>query len=367
MRGAQGMGALPPALVALILVSVSRAASTIDFSFYPPKAQDCLYRSSNSSSCAAGSVEETNACLCSNGGNFVSGAAKCLGKADPGDLSLVYLTMDDACSNSGTDLTVSEEQYLAAAGMPGTTLTSVQPTSTKLPTTSSSSAVTTSATTTLMTGAPGSQESAKAGADDKGGDKNKKGNASLSTGARAGIIAGGVVVALALLGAVGFAIFWYRRKKDGEESHPMLPQDDRHMSLVPTAAETSALMAIDTPKGDWPTDTKWRPSSNPAEERKSGFNWESPYDLAVPGATLAPGTPTSPGRTPSPPRSPPLTAHSTVSHLSAARSGVFELAGSDRQPAEVPAGPLETDDEPVVIPLPQGEGSQRYSGASGSR
>lgn len=167
---------------------------------------------------------------------------------------------------------------------------------------------------------------------------------------------------LAALGALGFFIYRYRRRRDGEESHPMLPPENGHMSLVPTAAETSALMAIDTPKGDWPNDAKWRPTSNGAEEqRKSAFNWESPYDLAYPGSLKV-------GQTPSPPGSPPLTSHSSVSHLSTAysrRSGVFELQGSDRQPAEAPGAPLETGAEAVTIPIPRASAttSNRYSGS----
>lgn len=357
MRAAWRMVILPPALITLVFTSVARAAGTVNFDFYPKDAQRCLYKAADSSNCDSGAVDTTNSCLCTNGGNFVTNSAQCLGKSDKKDLSEVYFTMQEACSDSKTPLTVSEQQYLADAGVSDKTLTSVQPTSTNPPSATKSEA-TASSTSTQTPGEGNDQGSGDKGDDNNKGDENKGSGSGMSTGVKAGVIAGGAVAGLAVLGVVGFIILRYRKRKDGEESHPMLPPENGHISLVPTAAETSALMAIDTPKGDWPNDAKWRPSSGQTEEqRKSMFNWESPYDLAYPG-TL------KPGKTPSPPGSPPLTSHSSVSHLSAARSGVFELQGSDRQPAEAPSVPLETGSQPVSIPVPRSSAaSSRYSGS----
>ncbi|KAM7217678.1 hypothetical protein V8F06_006933 [Rhypophila decipiens] len=344
MRGGRRAAVLPPALLALVFASVAQA-STIDFGFYPKDAQECLYKAADDAHCDSGTVETTNNCLCANGGNFVTKTAECLGKSDKKDLTEVYLTMKEACAESNTPLAVMEEQYLANAGTPEKTLTSIVPT----PTQSSSQTkdATSSATSTSGPGSgndketedakPGDKDNSKVGHKE---DETKSGGSGMSTGAKAGIIAGGVVGGLAALGALAFFIFRYRRSRYSEESHPMLPPENGHMSLVPTAAETGALMAVDTPKGDWPNDAKWRPS-NGADERKSGFNWESPYDLAYPGLL-------KPGQTPSPP----------------GRSAVFELQGSNQQPVEAPSEPLGAGDGPLVIPVPRASaGSNRYSGS----
>ncbi|KAM7183030.1 hypothetical protein V8F20_012763 [Naviculisporaceae sp. PSN 640] len=356
MRGGWRLAVLPPALLALVFASVARAG-TINFDFYPKDAQECLYKAADDSNCDSGTVETTNQCLCSNGGNFVTKTAECLGQNDKKDLSEVYLRIKELCAaDSHTPLTVLEEQYLASAGVSEKTLTSVVPTPTKSPSSTSDAGAFATSTQEAGNGTGGKEtdnttpgDQGNNGKDNSTEDRTKSGGSGMSTGAKSGIIAGAVVGGLAVLGALGFFIYRYRRRRDGEESHPMLPPENGHMSLVPTAAETSALMAIDTPKGDWPNDAKWRPTSNEAEARKSAFNWESPYDLAYPGSLKVGQTPSPPG---SPPGSPP-------------RSGVFELQGSDRQPAEAPGVPLETGGEAGVLPVPRASAttSNRYSGS----
>ncbi|KAK3352518.1 hypothetical protein B0T25DRAFT_415485, partial [Lasiosphaeria hispida] len=266
------MRGLTPPLAALILVSLSGAAATvIDFSFYPLDAQDCMYQASNSSNCDTETVSATNSCLCSNGGNFVTNTAKCLGGSDPSDLSSVYQTMKQACSDSKTPLSVAESQYMSAAGFTGS-LTATQPAATS----TTSSAKTAAASTT-----------GPAVTDGEGSSNQNKG---LSTGARVGVIAGSSVAGIALLAGLLLFLLRYRKRKDGEESHPMLPQDHGapiHM-LLPTPAETSALDLENSPHmgagvGEWPKDAKWRPSTTPPPYRNSAFNWETPYDLAYPG------------------------------------------------------------------------------------
>ncbi|KAK0609223.1 hypothetical protein B0T17DRAFT_474051, partial [Bombardia bombarda] len=284
---------LPPALVAIVLVSLTRA-TTIDFSFYPPNAQTCLYQASNSSNCAAGTVAATNACLCNNGGNFVTNTASCLGKSDEADISGVYGVLKSACSDSSTPLNVGEEQYLSAAGVSGT-LTAVQPSATSTPVSTADSTVVTSTSTKPPATTSTNGGELPAVTDD--GRKESAPSKGLSVGAKAGIIAGAVVVGLTSLGVAAFMFIRYKKRKDGEESHPMLPQETRHMSLIPTPAETVALEGV-VEGPDWPKDAKWRPVSTVVEQRKSIFNWESPYHLAYPGDDVVEQ---GPSPSPSPP------------------------------------------------------------------
>ncbi|KAK3323733.1 hypothetical protein B0T19DRAFT_212792 [Cercophora scortea] len=354
MQGAWRISVLPPALVALVFVSLSRAV-IVDFSPYPANSQDCLAKAVVSSNCGAGTentVTATNSCLCSNGGNFVTSAAACLGSSDPNDLSSVYLTLKDVCSKSSTPLSVGEEQYLAAAGFKGT-LTATQPTPTKTASSISSAAPTSTSPTTTTT-AP---ETTATGADDPKPTKNandSQGNKGLSTGVKAAVIAGSAVAGLVLLGSILYIFIRYRRRRDGEELHPMLPQENGHMSLVPTPAETIALAGAIDSAGDWPKDIKWRPASNPAEDRSSGFNWETPYDLAYPGED-----PTPPPPPPSPPSSAPLlpTPRRTLSKPSLSRTSSrhHELEGSNRQPLELSVDGVSRVNTPD-------SSSQRYSG-----
>ncbi|KAK3688283.1 hypothetical protein B0T22DRAFT_498435 [Podospora appendiculata] len=328
MRGAWRISLLPPALVALVFVSLSRAV-IVDFSPYPAGSQDCLAQAVVSSNCGAGTdntVTATNSCLCSNGGNFVTNAAACLGSSDPNDLSSVYLTLKDVCSKSSTPLSVGEEQYLAAAGFKGT-LTATQPAPTKTASSIASAALTSSTTApeTSATGVDGPKSTKDA--------NDSLGNKGLSTGVKAAVIAGSAVAGLVLLGSILYIFIRYRRRKDGEESHPMLPQENGHMSLVPTPAETIALAGAIDSAGDWPKDLKWRPASNPADDRSSGFNWETPYDLAYPGDDPTP---------PPPPSPPPSSRH-------------HELEGSNRHPLELPVEGVSRVNTPD-------SGSQRYSG-----
>ncbi|KAK0714733.1 hypothetical protein B0H67DRAFT_446927, partial [Lasiosphaeris hirsuta] len=260
---------------AALLISLSSVAATvIDFSFYPLDAQDCMYQTSNSSNCATETVAATNSCLCSNGGNFVTNTAKCLGSSDPSDLSSVYQTMKQACFDSKTPLNVAEAQYMSAAGFTGS-LAATQPTATS----ATSSAKTAAASTT--------RPAAVDGENSEGLSNQNKG---LLKGARIGIIAGSSVAGIAMLAGLLLFLLRYRRRKDGEESHPMLPQDHGASihTFLPTPAKTSALDLENSPYtgagvGEWPKDAKWRPSTTPPEYRNSAFNWETPYDLAYSG------------------------------------------------------------------------------------
>jgi LPXTG-motif cell wall-anchored protein len=98
-----------------------------------------------------------------------------------------------------------------------------------------------------------------------------------------GAVAGGV-----LLAALGFFLF-RRRRKLGEESHPMLPQQ-AYAGAIPGPRESSAYYSSPPGTGGWPK-KDWGPSP---DMRSSGFNWESPAHLSYPGGPLAPSPPLPP-------------------------------------------------------------------------
>jgi hypothetical protein len=86
----------------------------------------------------------------------------------------------------------------------------------------------------------------------------------------AGLIVGASVGGLALIGGIAWFIF-RRRRKSGEESHPMLPQYG-HASLVSSGQYGSPPDTGGFPKKDW--------THASSDNRSSAFNWESPNDLS---------------------------------------------------------------------------------------
>ena len=104
-----------------------------DFSNYPPAAIPCLNNAAITSGCNADSstFETSNACLCSNGGGFVTLAAQCIGSSASGALSNTYSIMLSNCDATNTALTVSLAAFLAAGQASGvsTTATLSSPTS----------------------------------------------------------------------------------------------------------------------------------------------------------------------------------------------------------------------------------------------
>ncbi|KAK2592012.1 hypothetical protein QQS21_010283 [Conoideocrella luteorostrata] len=197
------------------------AALESDFSFYPPKAQTCLNDASKSSKCTGDDAKALNSCLCSNGGNFITNAAQCLGRSDKADVKAVYTTMADACATSGTPMTISQQEFFDAAdGVVKTTTTSASSTATSM---------STSTTTTTTTTASGTATASPTGASDHG---NK--SEGLPKGAVIGIAAGSSIAGLiALMGLVMFCIR-RRRGKTEVESHPMLGQSEYYNHNTPT-------------------------------------------------------------------------------------------------------------------------------------
>jgi hypothetical protein len=229
-----------------------------------------MYKASNSSKCSETSVAETNKCLCSNGGNFVTNTAKCLGTAKnvkSSDIQTVYNTMKQACADSKTPLSVSEKAFLDAANQSTTTSKTTTRAST---TTSTSSTSTSTGTTTESTPNP-------TGSKDPQNSQPEQENTGLSSGAKIGIIAGGAIAGIAVLAAVAILLLRRKRRKDGEESHPMLSQNHNY----PTPGETVVVGHMHDmgrhSGAAWSDDAKWRPAGSP-DPRNSTFNWETPYD-----------------------------------------------------------------------------------------
>ncbi|KAL2153478.1 hypothetical protein VTH82DRAFT_4633 [Thermothelomyces myriococcoides] len=279
--------ALSAAFIAALLASLGQAqdgSSVVDFGFYPEGAQDCLYSAAESSQCESKTVEATNSCFCRNGGNFIIDAAACIGRSSRDDLRATYSTMREACDNSDTPISITEDEFMEAAedSSSTTTQTSSTETSSATSTTTSTSAITSTSTTPTSTSLPDDEDDGDDDDDDSG----------LSTGALAGIIVG-AVAGLGLLGALAFFLL-RRRKKTGEESHPMLPQQPHHsMAFSASDASTAYYGSPPPDSGAWPK-KDWGAATSPDPRNSalgSGLNWESPSHLSYPAATLAPSPP----------------------------------------------------------------------------
>jgi hypothetical protein len=324
---------LPAALLALVVsIPASQAATnTLDFSFYPPNAQRCLYSAAEDSGCEADTVAETNTCFCNNGGNFISNTATCVGRTAPDDVYKTYTTMRDACDYSKTPLAFTQDDFMAAAqsGQSEATSSTSRATKTRTKTTtpdeptetpdSTDAIVRTDAPKTTDTPEPTDTPDSDPDQDPADGtkatgpatvtviasvtpfptapaDDEKEGDSGLSTGAMAGIIAG-AIGGFVVLGAIVY-ILMKHRKKGGEEYHPMLPQhspysgNPSHMSLGGTSPYDTAYYGAGTDsawqqgKKEWATSPDIRTAST-----TGGFNWDTantvPYAGAAPTAPPA--------------------------------------------------------------------------------
>ncbi|RBQ75044.1 hypothetical protein FVER14953_12045 [Fusarium verticillioides] len=206
---------------ALLLLLTPSLALDNNFDFYPKGAQQCLSQAADDASCTGADSKELNYCLCGLGNynnDFILGSAACIGKQSPGDVDETYDTMNTACSNSQTPMKVTKKEFEEAAekGASASTSASVSAsasTATDAATFSTASATATdSASTTKDTAAAATTTSAKNNDEDTG----------LSTGATAGVAVGAAVGGAAVVGLLVW--FWMaRRRKNAEESHPMLP------------------------------------------------------------------------------------------------------------------------------------------------
>ncbi|KAF5577153.1 c2h2 type zinc finger containing protein [Fusarium pseudocircinatum] len=195
----------------LLLLLTPSLALDNNFDFYPKGAQKCLSQAADDASCTGADSKELNYCLCGLGNynnDFILGSAACIGKQSPGDVDETYDTMNTACSNSQTPMKVTKKEFEEAAekGASASTTTDAATSST------ASAMATDSASTTKDTAAATTTTSAENNDEDTG----------LSTGATAGVAVGAAVGGAAVVGLLVW--FWmHRRRKNAEETHPMLP------------------------------------------------------------------------------------------------------------------------------------------------
>ncbi|KAM4063182.1 hypothetical protein HRG_010254 [Hirsutella rhossiliensis] len=241
-----------------------------DFSFYPADAQACLTQAGARSACRGSTVSELNGCLCGNGSGFVSGAARCLGQRDAGDVAAVYRTMVDACERSATPLSVGRSEFLALAGE-GKTASSAR-TRTRTTSTKTRPSETSTTTTTTKTGSETASSkkspataSASASAPPSGDDDDNQNRASdsahhLSQGAIIGIATGVSVGGVAAVALVAFLLFHHRRRqgrpKPQGEADAMLgsgpPTTPSGIPPTPSASSSAEHKSVWSPY-EWPT------------------------------------------------------------------------------------------------------------------
>lgn len=195
--------------------SSSSSSQDTDFSAYPATTISCLSLSAQQSGCDGDTVTEINGCLCSNDGNFVTRAARCIGDQGEQALIQVYDTMQDSCSQTKTPLSISEADFLAAAN---STLTLTTVTTTV--TTTSVGVATTFATTFTSTAtndpATATATSISSGddSDDDDDDDDDDSDDQLTVSAKAGAISASVAGCLMIACMVCLVVLLKKRKKD---------------------------------------------------------------------------------------------------------------------------------------------------------
>lgn len=264
--------------------AVHRRAVTNDFSDYPSGTQQCLDDASDDSRCSGNTVPQMNQCLCSNGGSFVTNAAKCIAREDPDDMESTYEILSLHCSDSNTPLQISKKNWMAQQSSVSTSTTATRTTSntaTKSTMTTTSAGHTTTATITATptaTSTPVPEDNATG----------------LSGGARIAVIAGSAVGGAAVLAAAVFIFCRYRKRRSGaayEEVHAMgaqspynriskapapfgSPDLGGHQSYQSTTA--SDLGSASDPRRSWHPSpdgqsVPWSPSAFEAVKQNPGF------------------------------------------------------------------------------------------------
>ncbi|KAF4340506.1 c2h2 type zinc finger containing protein [Fusarium beomiforme] len=290
----------------LLLLLTPSLALDNNFDFYPKGAQKCLNQAADDASCTGADSKELNYCLCGLGNynnDFILGSAACIGKQSPGDVDETYDTMNEACSNSQTPMKVTKQEFQEAAKNGATSTTSAATSTTATSTGSATDSKSTTASTTHTAAATTS-----AAPDDTG----------LSTGATAGIAVGAAAGGAAVVGLLVW--FWMqRRKKNAEESHPMLPNyENRDGSPYQPSEPKPAWSAAGSPQQT--IGTPGTPDPNAGFYKPAG-----PVELPPDNTVAAPspvyemdGTGTAvemPGST-------PVDARDTRSRLSSSHSSI---------------------------------------------
>lgn len=102
-------------LIFLHLLSKAAAQVKPNFYFYPQAARPCLDQAGFTSRCEGKDTQSLNACLCGNGGNFITNTAICLGQNGRNELEDVYELMASACSRTQTPIGLSPKEFVDAA------------------------------------------------------------------------------------------------------------------------------------------------------------------------------------------------------------------------------------------------------------
>lgn len=223
----------------LALLLTPTLALDNNFAFYPKGAQTCLNKAADDASCTGQDSKELNYCLCGLGSyknDFILGSARCIGEEAPKDVDETYDTMNKACDQSSTPMKVSKKEFQDAAHEGYVTTTDAATSATATSTATGTDEPTTSTTESTA-------------ASTTTADSNE--DTGLSTAATAGIGVGAAVGGAAVLGL--FVWLWmHRRKKNAEESHPMLPNYENG-SHSPHNEAKAGWSAAGTPQHGWGT------------------------------------------------------------------------------------------------------------------
>ncbi|KAF5609942.1 c2h2 type zinc finger containing protein [Fusarium subglutinans] len=207
----------------LLLLLTPSLALNNNFDFYPQGAQKCLSQAADNASCTGADSKELNYCLCGLGNynnDFILGSAACIGKQSPGDVDETYDTMNKACSNSQTPMKVTKKEFEDAAEKGASSSSS-----SSMTTTTTTDAATSSTASATATDSASTTKDTAAAATTTTSTENKDDDTGLSTGATAGVAVGAAAGGAALVGLLVW--FWMqRRRKNAEESHPMLPNHE---------------------------------------------------------------------------------------------------------------------------------------------
>lgn len=181
----------------LLLPSLISTQVEVTFSPYPTASQPCLNNAAYSSGCPLeGTLYAINSCLCSNGGNFASNAAACVGSDDPADLQEVWNVMVGACDATDTPVTFTESEFFAAAGKESTTPTTMI--TTRRTTSTSATAVNGQVTTTESQTTKSTTLAASSAPSSSSSNSNSNNN-----GDSVGHLSGGMIALIGSVAGVG--------------------------------------------------------------------------------------------------------------------------------------------------------------------
>ena len=275
-------------LAILLLTDTSHARAKIKISLYPKNSLPCLNKSADLAGCNGDTEQAMNSCLCSNGGDFVTNTASCVGRQAPGDVSAVYSAMQSACSSSNSPLRVQRAVFFSAAGprsitssislsLPSTTPSSGGTGAPILPGSTTTAAATKSMDTTNI-GRTSAASQAETGASTGTG----RPTADFDGKARAAAIAGATCGGLLLTIAAVFFLVRHRKKRENPGSQSVAL--DKGAGLFGGWLSKTRVLRT---TGEMPTPKlahrahsllrgpRWRPTAKPNHSpMPGGINWK---------------------------------------------------------------------------------------------